>query len=125
MTGRIKEILKQYEPLADSYISEGSLEEQSYTYSITPEGKDYTARQYTDGSAVKRMRFKVRGRLPEGKGQDIDNLRRMQGISDYLCGIEYPDDTIIGFEQISPPVMELRASGEGTYSFTAEAVYKT
>ena len=47
----------------------------------------------------------------------------MQGISDYLSSIEYPDERTIGFKQISPPVMTHRASGDGTYEFTAEAVY--
>ena len=123
MTGKIKELLKQYAPLSDKYISDGALEGQLGTFAVIPDGKDYPLRQYTDGSCVRRMRFKVMGKLPEGRGEDIENLRLMQGISDYLSSIEYPDERTIGFKQISPPVMTHRASGDGTYEFTAEAVY--
>ena len=124
MTGIIKGLLKQYEPLADRYISDGALEGQVGTYAVVPNGKDYIKKQYTDGSCVRQMRFKVMGKLTEGRGEDIENLRLMQGISDYLCALEYPDGKIIGFKQISPPVMTHRASGDGTYEFTAEAIYK-
>ncbi len=124
MTGRIRELLKSYTPLTDKYISLGSLEEATDTFAVTPEGRDYALREYTDGTAIREMRFKVQGRLPEGKGEDIENLRFMQGISDYLTSTEYPDAVIMGFRQVAPPVMVGRKSNTAVYAFTAEVIYR-
>lgn len=91
-------LLKSRDFLGGMSIDTGYLSEKDNSVSVEPDGSDEVVRNYCDGGKIKAFGFSLVIRLKKGLGDNAENLKITERISDYLvslndflqCGGEIP-----------------------------------